>query len=163
MSPVLTSNDHGDSALRDAVVLAEIHLPDAARGVPASDLADLFFGQLGEVAPLAGATVRGSSLLRHVGDVVLLRSEEQMGGVHAVPNIAPVAHQEARRDRADMVFVRPPVSAHLALTDTEGPVPVGEAGSGPDPTPIVLDLDLGLETFDRFNSDKSHRIEKGTI
>lgn len=163
MSPVLSPNDHGDRALRNAVVLTEVHLSDAACGVPAPDLADLLPGQLGEVTALTGTTVGGSPLLRHVRDVVLLGSEEQMGRVDAGTDVAPMAHEQARPDGADVMFVRPSVSAHLARTYSEGAVPVREAGSGPHPATTVVDAVLRSETFDRFGSGDSHRIEKGTI
>lgn len=97
---------------------------------------DLGLGQLGAaVALTASGDVAGPALGDHVGVVVGVRPEEQVGRVHAGRVVAGVEDLEAGRDRTVGQLPGETVGENRPSIDPDLAVAVAGRGTSPQPAP----------------------------
>lgn len=141
MCPRLTIYDLGNLRLRDAVLLREVSLVDPP-GVLFSDRQHGFSGELGlGQRPTACLP----SLMSHIEQVVPLRADPKVLGVHTGLVVARVAYNQARRVPACQLSGHP-VGGDGTFADAEHPVPVGADTRGPLPA-VSGTVNFGPEPF----------------
>ena len=113
MLPRLAPDDHADRAVADPMIASD-STTRLTSGDSGSDPPDVLHG---ERRGRAVATSRGSSLGRHVGQILSMSPEEQVGGIAAGPVVATMADQHAIRDGAVGQAPSQPVCSHGPAVD----------------------------------------------
>lgn len=116
-------------------------LSDHASGLAArANLSGERVGKHGIAVDFAARdTLPSHALLRHgVVDVVRMRAEKEVFGVHAGGCVAAMTHEQSIRDRPDVHFVAESVHVHGSPADAHLSVTGGMGGPGPQPAVLGL-------------------------
>lgn len=155
--PTLTPHDIrylSDGAIE---ALGQLALFELSRRVHNSNLGYLLRPQTGVAVPLPTLIVRAqrsAALATHISHVFFVGTQEQVVGVHAAPNIAPMANTQPGRNRPYQASIHYTVRAvrvlYTVYPTAYATIPTRVGTPSPQPTsPSHIDRNNGPNLFRR--------------
>lgn len=120
--PSATVDNIANMRLANAIDHGKLSLEDATSGIPTANFIDLILGQFRAATSFA---MRVPPFLAGISQVVLIRTEKQVGRIDTGSIIASMAHIQTFGYWAIVEFVRHAMSlAHRASTEADTPIAV---------------------------------------
>jgi hypothetical protein len=129
MNPMLTMDNQGDGALRDAKAFCEGSLQYAVSVQPAY-VANILFGDLS-----GGRTVSGAATIYSVAHVIQRRAKQEVSRVYTGRSIARMADVKVGGLGAIMQLIGIPVGAHGDAPNAKASIAFRSAAALPQPAP----------------------------
>jgi hypothetical protein len=129
MPPFFAMHDFVNHGRADTKLLTQGYLTHIAKRIKDSNLANVFFCQLGVIAVFAAlwiscATARLSAFVDFIGGIVGVRSKEKMIGPNANLIVAAMADEQAAGNRTKVEFPGKAMRLNLSPLNKEPSVPI---------------------------------------